>query len=114
MSGSTLGLFIAYIVSKRKEMELNYNGYPIFKGLQKPLEFMGIRGRFLYYVGGAIALAFFGYLLCAFLIGQLVGLILLAIIAIGGYLYSFFLQKKGLHSKKKEKSILIVKSLFDK
>ncbi len=26
---------------------MNQEGYPVFKGLQKPLEFMGIRGRFL-------------------------------------------------------------------
>ena len=32
---------------KRTIMEINYVGYPVFKGLQKPLEFMGIRGRFL-------------------------------------------------------------------
>lgn len=95
-------------------MELNYNGYPIFKGMQKPLEFMGIRGRFLYYVGGAIAGAFFAYLLCAFLVGQLIGLTALAVIAIAGYLYSFSMQKKGLHSKKKNKDILIIKSLFSK
>jgi hypothetical protein len=25
---------------------MTFNGYPVFKGLQKPLEFMGIRGRF--------------------------------------------------------------------
>ena len=28
-------------------MTMNQEGYPVFKGLQKPLEFMGIRGRFL-------------------------------------------------------------------
>ena len=28
-------------------MIMNQEGYPVFKGLQKPLEFMGIRGRFL-------------------------------------------------------------------
>ena len=27
-------------------MTMNHEGYPVFKGLQKPLEFMGIRGRF--------------------------------------------------------------------
>ena len=26
---------------------MNPDGYPVFKALQKPLEFMGIRGRFL-------------------------------------------------------------------
>ena len=35
-------------------MQVNYSGYPVFKGLQRPLEFMGIRGRFLTYAAGAI------------------------------------------------------------
>ena len=35
-------------------MDINFNGIPVFKGLQKPLEFMGIRGRFLTYAAGAI------------------------------------------------------------
>ena len=25
-----------------------FNNYPVYKGLQKPLEFMGIRGKFIY------------------------------------------------------------------
>ena len=36
-------------------MEANYAGYPVYKGLQMPLEFMGIRGRFI-----LIAAATFG------------------------------------------------------
>ena len=28
-------------------MTMNQEGYPVFRGLKKPLEFMGIRGRFL-------------------------------------------------------------------
>lgn len=95
-------------------MDIYTNGYPVFKGLQKPLEFMGIRGRFLYYTAGAIALGFFGYLVCAFIVGQILGLIFLVVISAGGYGYSFLLQRKGLHSKKKDKSTLIVKTLFSK
>ena len=42
-------------------MEENKNGqdgFPVFKGLQKPLEFMGIRGRFLTLAGVAIGVTF--------------------------------------------------------
>ena len=43
-------------------------GYPIFRGLQKPLEFMGIRGRFIVYAaataGSSILLYFILQLLC--------------------------------------------------
>ena len=35
-------------------MTMNQEGYPVFKGLQKPLEFMGIRGRFLTLAAAAI------------------------------------------------------------
>jgi len=55
-------------------MEISNNGYPIFKGLQKPLEFMGIRGRFLIWIAGAIGVGFVGFLVCSFLIGKLVGI----------------------------------------
>ena len=34
-------------------MTMNQEGYPVFKGLQKPLEFMGIRGRFLTLAAGS-------------------------------------------------------------
>ena len=95
-------------------MEIYPNGYPVFKGLQKPLEFMGIRGRFLFYIAGAIAIGFLGYLICSFVVGQVLGLIFLTVISVCGYGGSFFLQRKGLHSKKKDKSTLIVKTLFSK
>ena len=32
--------------------------YPVFKGLQKPLEFMGIRGKFIYYAAGTFLFGF--------------------------------------------------------
>ena len=48
-------------------MSINYGGIPIFKGLQKPLEFMGIRGRFLTYAAGAIGVSFLGFLLSSIL-----------------------------------------------
>ena len=40
-------------------MTMNQEGYPVFKGLQKPLEFMGIRGRFLTLAAAAIAFSGF-------------------------------------------------------
>ena len=30
-----------------------YAAYPVFKGLQKPLEFLGIQGRYIYWAAGA-------------------------------------------------------------
>ena len=36
-------------------------GFPVFKGLQKPLEFLGIRGRFLTIAAATIGGAFLGF-----------------------------------------------------
>ena len=40
----------------------NIVSYPVFKGLQKPLEFMGIRGKFIYYAAGTFLFGFIGFL----------------------------------------------------
>ena len=59
-----------------------YVNYPMFKGLQKPLEFMGFQGRYITWaattVGGGIGAALI-----------------------------FFKQRKGLHTKKEEHGIFI-------
>ena len=31
-----------------------YTGYPLFKGLQRPLELMGLQGRYIYWAAGAV------------------------------------------------------------
>lgn len=95
-------------------MEVISDGYPVFKGLQRPLEFMGIRGRFLYYIAGAVGGGFFGYIICAIFINQIIGLVFLFIVGVGGYLASFFLQRKGLHAKKRSRETLIITTLFSK
>ena len=60
--------------------------FPIYKGIQKPLEFMGIRGRFLTFA--AIVLA-------------LVGLATI-----------YIRQRNGLHAKRHDKGIYIYHGIF--
>ena len=43
-------------------------GFPVFKGLQKPLELMGIRGRFLTLAAGAIGVSFIGFIVFSILV----------------------------------------------
>ena len=62
-----------------------YVSYPMFKGLQKPLEFMGIQGRYITWaacaVGGAIVAFIVGYVA----IGFVAALIMCtAVLAFGG------------------------------
>ena len=54
-------------------MDISYTGYPVFKGLQKPLEFMGIRGKFLIYAAAIVGLSFITFIIVAFLTNKLYG-----------------------------------------
>ena len=80
------------------QVKNDYPDYPVFKGLQKPLEFLGLRGRYIVWaactVGGGLLSFLIGYVVFGFLIA----LVLLTI---------FVKQHKGLHSKKSPKGIYI-------
>lgn len=73
---------------------------------------MGIRGRFLFYIAAAVGIGFLSFLIFAFLVGKIVGIIALAVVSVAGYLYSFMLQRKGLHSKAKHKGVYVITTLF--
>ncbi|MDD4534578.1 MAG: DUF4133 domain-containing protein [Prevotella sp.] len=90
-----------------QEQEIGYPDYPLFKGLQKPLEFMGIQGRYIYWAAGAIGGAIVGFILAYCLIGFIAGLIaLVASISIGAALI-IIKQRKGLHTKKDDQGVFI-------
>lgn len=81
--------------------------YPVFKGLQRPLEFMGLRGRYIYWGVGAVAGALLGFFIVFILVGFVLGLVTAIIsLALGGSMI-FIKQHKGLHSKHEEKGIFI-------
>lgn len=87
--------------------EEQYQEYPIFKGLQKPLEFMGVQGRYIYWAAGAIGGAIVGFIIAYCLIGFVAGLIaLVASLGIGAA-FIFMKQRKGLHTKKEDKGVFI-------
>lgn len=93
-------------------MEVNYNGYPVFKGLQKPLEFMGIRGRFLTLAACAIGASFVGFILFSIILGKLAGFVAMVVIALGSLATIYIKQKGGLHNKKRHKGIFFFHNLY--
>lgn len=95
-------------------MEENKNGqdgFPVFKGLQKPLEFMGIRGRFLTLAAVAIGVSFVGFIAFSIVLGKLAGFIAMLVMAAAGLATIFVKQRGGLHSKKRAKGIYIYKNI---
>lgn len=91
---------------------MTFNSYPVFKGLQKPLEFMGIRGRFLTYAAAAIGASFVGYIIFSILMGKLAGFIAMVVMAAIGLASIYLKQKTGLHNKKKSRGVFIYNNLY--
>ena len=89
----------------------NYH-FPVFRGLQRPLEFMGIKGRFLILFAVAIGGSFIVFLIASLIATKLVGFIAMVVFAGISVITIFIKQKQGLHSKKREKSIFIYKSIY--
>lgn len=88
--------------------------YTFYRGLQKPLEFMGIRGRFIILA----AVSIFGCILIFFAINLIIGTGTAAFMALtfafGGMIVIYIKQKQGLHSKKRAKGIFIYRSLWQR
>ena len=87
--------------------ENQYVSYPIFKGLQKPLEFMGFQGRYITWAACAVGGAILGFIIAYCILGFVVGLVVLAVSLNSGAALIFFKQKKGLHTKKEEHGVFI-------
>lgn len=93
-------------------MDIYREGYPVFKGLQKPLELMGIRGRFLTLAAGAIGVSFIGFIVFSILIGKLAGFIAMITMVLIGLITIYIKQRAGLHAKYRFRGIILYNNLF--
>ena len=94
-------------MSTEQKQENEYPEYPIFKGLQRPLEFMGIQGRYIYWAAGAAGAAILGFIVAYCIFGFVAGLVMLVIAIGGGTSLIFLKQKRGLHTKKIAKGVFV-------
>ena len=90
-----------------RTVNTSYPEYPVFKGLQRPLEFMGLRGRYIYWAAVTAGCAILSFIVVYSLLGFVVGLIVLTVIAAVGIALIILKQMKGLHTKKEFQGILI-------
>lgn len=94
-----------------EEKSSQYN-YPVYKGIMRPIEFMGLKGRFIIWGVvaslGSLILFFVAYIL----LGILWGLISSFSLLLSSVLYIIINQKKGLHSKKINKGIFCYDRIF--
>ena len=91
------------------EQSSNYQDYPVFKGLQRPLEFLGFQGRYIYWAAGTAGGDIVGFIIGYVAIGFVAALVLCTLILAFGGVMTFLKQRKGLHSKNEENGIFILK-----
>ena len=90
-----------------KGRDERYPDYPLFKGIQRPLEFMGIQGRYIYWAAGSAGGAIVGFVIAYCLAGFVAGLVVLAVILSVGISLIILKQRKGLHTKKNRKGVYV-------
>lgn len=87
-------------------------GFSVYKGLQRPLIFKSLKGKFIYWGMGCVLCAFLVAIILATTIHPIAGVIGLIAIGLGGLLLINQRQKKGLHNKTKSTGTYIIAPLF--
>ena len=87
--------------------DTRYPDYPLFRGLQRPLEFMGLQGRYIYWAAGAVGGAILGFIIAYCIAGFVAGLIVLVAFVVTGAALVMCKQRLGLHSKKVDRGVFV-------
>ena len=91
-------------MAQTKETETEY---PMFKGLQRPLEFMGLQGRYITWAAITAAVGILGFMIVYAVAGLIVGLVFAVVALSTGMAFIMVKQRKGLHTKKTDKGIFV-------
>lgn len=86
--------------------------FRIFKGLQKPLEFMGLKGRYVWIGLGAVVATIIAFIIIFIAAGFLPALITGLGIPVAVIIWIRQRSKRGLHSKRSDKGVYIVTQLI--
>lgn len=81
--------------------------YPMFKGLQRPLEFMGLQGRYITWAVITAAIGILGFMIMYAIAGFIWGLVFATVAISSGITIIMVKQRKGLHTKKSDKGIFV-------
>ncbi len=85
-----------------------YPDYPLFKGLQRPLELMGLQGRYIYWAAGVAGGAIVGFIAAYCLMGFVAGLVVLAtVLSAGNRAYHPQTAKRAAQQKCKTWSVCV-------
>lgn len=86
--------------------------FRIFKGLQKPLEFMGLKGRYVWIGLIAVVVTIMSFIITFIVAGFLPALIVGLGILAAVFVWIRTKSKRGLHSKLSAKGVYVVTKLI--
>lgn len=86
--------------------------YTVYKGLQRPLVLIGLKGRYIIWGVGTFCFSFITLVILIIIFDILIALIGLMCVLIIGFGYIYIKMKKGLFDKKKMNDIYIVNHLI--
>lgn len=84
-----------------------YHDIQVFKGLQRPLELLGLQGRYVWWGVGSGGGGLLSLMIGAIVFGFLIGLILFTVIVGTGTIMILVKQRHGLHTKHVDKGIFV-------
>lgn len=88
--------------------------YKIYKGVQKPIMFKGMKGKYIYISGGIIGSGLLFVIIFSGILGFLISAGIGIGTIVGGIAFVLQKQSKGIYSKDKEQGKFIVKNKLTK
>lgn len=82
-------------------------GCQMFTGLQRPLEFMGLQGRYITWAAITAGVGILGFMLVYALVGFIIALVFTVVSLSIGIGLIMIKQRRGLYTKKTDKGIFI-------
>lgn len=87
--------------------------FPVYKGLQQPLVFKHLKGRYIYWGLASVLTGFISAIILSITVNFMMGFIGLLAVSFSGLLYTNSRQKKGLHAKTKSIGVFIIPTKFN-
>ena len=84
------------------------SSFQIYKGLQMPLVFKGLKGKYIYIALGSGLSALITMMILMAFVNLIVGLIAFLLLGGCGSLYVYFNKDKGLQAKKRYKGVYVI------
>lgn len=96
-------------------IEDNERKYSVYKGLQRPIVFKGLKGHYIFIAFGLALGSLFVFMIATLIGGFLIGALSMAVFVFGGIIaMAIYQRKNGLYNKNIRKGIYIMRSLFSK